>query len=227
MPAPLAALVALTVTAAADPYDRHDRDDHYERHERRQHEAPVEVVVDDPVQSLANARAELAEIRSLLIHADSRRDQRRVERRLARLDLMLSGTERSLSVWDRSLRRVGWQYVPHQPPPEVWTFEPEPEPVEVVYAIEDADLERLLDLMDDAAFSEEKLAYVQDAVQHHWFTASQARRVIAAQTFGDDKVAAGVMLHEVCIDPENWLVVYGAFDFQSYAHSLRKRLAAR
>ncbi len=225
MPAPLAALLAFTVAANAGP--RHTEHDDEDRHARRA-EPAAEVVTDDPVQSLANARADLADIRAQLARARDRDDLRRVQRRLARLDLMLEGTERTLWVWQQE-RQVAWRYRPAPiAPPEVWASRHRRERVDPgPQAMAAADFARLVGLIEAAAFSSEKLSLVEDAVQHHFFTAEQARDLIALQTFGADKVQTGQLLHDRCVDPQKWLVVYAAFDFQSDARELRSRLAAR
>lgn len=89
-------------------------------------------------------------------------------------------------------------------------------------AVSEVELVAILAAIDGESFSDGKLAVLRSAAADRWFTADQARRVIEAFTFGNDKVTAGTVMFPRIVDPANWYRVYDAFDFESDKEKLRR-----
>jgi hypothetical protein len=103
---------------------------------------------------------------------------------------------------------------PPQPPP------PPPRPV----AIGAGELNTILEAIEDASFSSDKLSVLRSASRSRWFSAAQVVQVMEKFSFASDKVEAAAMLHEALVDPENWFVVYKALSFESDRRKLRERV---
>ncbi len=88
--------------------------------------------------------------------------------------------------------------------------------------VSEPELASILAGLDGESFSDSKLALLRIAAGERWFTSDQARRVVEAFTFGDDKVAAGTLLYSRLVDPENRWVIYDAFDFETDKEKLRQ-----
>lgn len=73
-------------------------------------------------------------------------------------------------------------------------------------------------------FSNSRLQVVLVAAQHNYFTSAQARRLVGAMTFSNDRVNAAVALYPQVIDQGNFFEVMGAFRFQSARTQVSVRL---
>lgn len=81
---------------------------------------------------------------------------------------------------------------------------------------------RLLKALDDASFSDEKYAIVKEAASKNYFTSGQVLKILRKFDFEEDKLKVAKLLYPRVVDPENFFVVYEAFDFSSSKEELRK-----
>lgn len=99
------------------------------------------------------------------------------------------------------------------PPPEIG-----PQPMN------SAQFSSLTGAINSEAFGDGKLRTLQSASSGSFFTSQQAKSLVSLYTFGDDKIEAAVMLYPRVLDPENFYIVYGAFNFESEKEEVRQRL---
>lgn len=85
------------------------------------------------------------------------------------------------------------------------------------------DFAELLAQVKDASFKDEKLGLVRTATRDNWFTADQAKRLVAQFDFKDSKVEAAVALHPRIVDKGNFFKVLSVFDFKSAKEEVRER----
>jgi hypothetical protein len=235
MLSPLAALLAATLTASAGSHDHdrhHDRSDDdrpavrvvspqlsvpYSREGQVRPTNPSDAV--DPEVALAQARAELAEIRGLMVGAHKSEIRRRIQWRLARVDRRLASAELEL-VQQRLTREARREAARRSATRQDGKRQRGPT------AMNEPAFDRWLDNLEETRFSADRMARVQDAAERGWFTSAQIAEVLEVLPFGPEKVEAGALLYSRCVDPENWYVVYPVFDFRVDARALRDRVAA-
>jgi hypothetical protein len=85
------------------------------------------------------------------------------------------------------------------------------------------DFNQLLQQVKEAGFSEEKLGLIRTAAADNWFTAEQAKQLVAQFDFTDPKVNAAVTLHDRLVDRGNFFKVLSVFDFDSAKQRVRQR----
>lgn len=85
------------------------------------------------------------------------------------------------------------------------------------------DFAELLAQVKEASFKDEKLGLVRTATRDNWFTADQAKRLVAQFDFKDSKVEAAVALHSRIVDKGNFFKVLSVFDFKSAKEEVRER----
>ncbi len=90
-------------------------------------------------------------------------------------------------------------------------------------AMRSGDFAELLAQVKEASFKDEKLGLVRTATRDNWFTADQAKRLVAQFDFKDSKVEAAVALHSRIVDKGNFFKVLSVFDFKSAKEEVRER----
>jgi CxxC motif-containing protein len=80
----------------------------------------------------------------------------------------------------------------------------------------------LLNMLDEASFSDEKYNIVKEAASKNYFTSKQILKILNKFSFEDDKLKTAKLLYPRAVDPENFFVVYDAFTFSSSKEELRK-----
>lgn len=155
-----------------------------------------------PEALIAQAREELRNLDSLIDAAQNPAVRAEIHRKAARVEQLLAQSQ--LRIMDLRL-----------PPPP-------PRPTAPVIACSEADFRDLLAIIQKEGFSEARLRIIREAASTRRFSAEQVRRVIAAMSFGNDKVEAGRLLFPTVVDPQNWFRVYEAIDFDSDKEALRR-----
>jgi hypothetical protein len=234
MSGPLAALMALTLTASAG---HRGGDTPWLTDSRATTTSTAAAAsAEDPAAAIAQARAELAEIRSLLDSASTHRDKRRIAYRLARLDETLAVADSAVAqkaraAWGRTYRPS--PTIPTQRPrvdrhddddddddrPQRRTQKPGPR------AMSDAAFASFRGSIERASFAADRLRLIENGAKYRHFTAAQVGQIIEQLPFGAEKVEAGVMLYPRVLDKQNWHVVYDGFDFRVDARNLARRVA--
>ncbi len=82
--------------------------------------------------------------------------------------------------------------------------------------------ERLIEALEDASFSDEKMAIVKEAASKNYFTSKQVLAILEEFDFENDRLKAAKLLYPRVVDPENFFVVYEAFDYASSKEELRR-----
>lgn len=91
-------------------------------------------------------------------------------------------------------------------------------------AMSPADFDQLLASVEDESFSDGKLRVIKMAAKQNYFTADQAKQLVAAMSFGDNKVEAAVLLYPQLVDQGNFFKVMDAFTYDSNKEKVQKRL---
>jgi hypothetical protein len=235
MNGPLAALLALSLTATAGP--RGDAPWLADAASTGR-VSTATVAAEDPAAAVAQARAELAEIRSLLDSAATQRDRRRIAIKLARLDQTLASADNAIAQKARAAWGRGYRPSPTIPKPRARVHDddddddddddervqrrphkPSPRAMSAAsFASFQAQVER-------ASFASDRLRLIESAARHRYFTAAQVGQLVESMPFGAEKVEAGVILFPRTLDKGNWHVVYDGFDFRVDARNLARRVA--
>ncbi|MFT4977173.1 MAG: hypothetical protein ACI8S6_003078 [Myxococcota bacterium] len=91
----------------------------------------------------------------------------------------------------------------------------------VIQAISEGSLRQLIEAVDDASFSSDKVSLIQTAAANNHFECAQVVRLLEPISHSSDKVAAARALHGAIIDPENAHVLEQAFTFSSDKEEIR------
>ncbi len=83
---------------------------------------------------------------------------------------------------------------------------------------------RLLAAVYAEPFSDGRLQVVIMASHDHYFTCGQARRLVGAMMFSDDREQAAVALYPRVVDPGNFFQVMAALTFESSKAQVRVQL---
>lgn len=86
------------------------------------------------------------------------------------------------------------------------------------------DFSELLAGLKKISFGSEKIAFIKDAIKHHYFTTDQVKEVVGLFQFGADKVEAASMMYPRVIDKKNFFKVYSALEFEGDREELRKKI---
>ncbi len=81
--------------------------------------------------------------------------------------------------------------------------------------------------LDDAPFSDDKLAIIRDVSRGWLLTTRQAVELAGEVTFSDDRVEALVTMYPSIVDPENFFEAYELLPFSDDRAELRRRTGRR
>lgn len=183
--------------------------------------------------TLRDLRGLISTLRNQAMVAEMQRRLDRVDRKLARLDTVRWNLIDTAAAFEADALRCNQALdlatrapvprLPRDPYREDWyPAEPTPPPGPLVTAPDE--LARIQGAIEQASFSKDKLAVLRSASRERAFTSEQVLTLVRGFSFGNDKVEAAALLHPKVVDPENWYVVYGAFDFESDKRKLRQRI---
>jgi hypothetical protein len=88
----------------------------------------------------------------------------------------------------------------------------------------DKDFRDMFDSMEKLSFGADKIKLLKTALKHSYFTTDQVIKIIAAFSFGSEKVQAGGMLYPKVIDKQNFYRVYPELEFQGDRDQLMKEV---
>ena len=77
--------------------------------------------------------------------------------------------------------------------------------------------------LDDAPFTDDKLAIIRDVARGWLLTTRQAMELAEEVTFSDDRVEALVFMYPSIVDPENFFEAYELLPFSDDRAELRRR----
>lgn len=103
---------------------------------------------------------------------------------------------------------------PPPPPPPVLLAPPVPS---------EAEMASLLRAVEQAGFSDERVALIGGMARDRSFTVAQVRRFVEAVPFADAKVDVAAMLYPHVVDAWMWHEVYADIPFSSSREELRQR----
>ena len=146
---------------------------------------------------VAEARAELAEIQSLIPAA------RRNPSVLRRIEAESHDLSRTLASLDRTVDNMRTP-----PAPRV---------------VSSSELHQIERSINRESFSDDQLAVLRSASRGRYFTSAQVLQLMRGFSFDDDKVEAAVILFPRVVDQQNWYTVYGGLTFSSDKTALRRR----
>jgi len=101
---------------------------------------------------------------------------------------------------------------PSYPPPQPSY---PPQPVRVRQARPEDDFSQLLSAVQRESFSDGKLSVLESGARGSWFTVDQAKRMIGAFSFSQDKLNALQIMAPQIVDRQNLYQIYSAFTFSS------------
>ena len=105
---------------------------------------------------------------------------------------------------------------PHVAPPPPPTS---PEPMD------DMDFARYLNAIKAKDFEDSKLATAKAPLRGQYLTAEQVAEVRRAFDFEATRVEFAILAHPRCVDPSNYYLTYGAFDFELSIEELEEAIA--
>lgn len=105
---------------------------------------------------------------------------------------------------------------PHVAPPPPPTS---PEPMD------DMDFARYLNAIKAKDFEDSKLATAKAPLRGQYLTAEQVAEVMRAFDFEATRVEFAILAHPRCVDPSNYYLTYGAFDFELSIEELEEAIA--
>ncbi|MBD3285001.1 DUF4476 domain-containing protein [candidate division WOR-3 bacterium] len=131
--------------------------------------------------------------------------------------------ELMMEVEDRSLRREITEHIDDiyeacERMRQIIVEDSIPEPIRA------EDLERFLEELNNATFSDAKAAMISEFARSNWFTTEQAGKIIEEVPFGVDMVDAAVAMYPHLIDPENTYRLYEFITFDDDRELLREKL---
>ena len=113
--------------------------------------------------------------------------------------------------------------VPHRRRPTPPT-PPVPQP-DAPQAMSDAELQQLLQELDDQSFDDDRVAVLQLAMRDRYLTVAQLGQIIEEFSFGDGEVAATKTCASQLVDPENAYLLRKYFTFGKDADEAMKVFA--
>lgn len=188
-----------------------------------------------------DARIETQAIETLVEDSAPRRIERRLMRRLDKLEDILNSLEGELIDRERKSRRgrrigkggqeasqdnfQGMIFVEDliEMPVELPSRQVSPDDyyADENQAVSPGELLKIISILDSEAFSDGRLEVLQSAIIQRRFLVSQVQKILAVFPFGDDKVKAATMLFPHVNDTENWFTIYAELDFDSDRKALR------
>lgn len=78
-----------------------------------------------------------------------------------------------------------------------------------------------------ASFDDQKIRLIQAQVKVSWFTSSQIKQILQNLSFDPQRLVAGKILFDKCVDPQNFHQVYQVFSFKSYRDQLMQYVNRR
>jgi hypothetical protein len=189
---------------------------------------------------LDDARYEAQALEGLIENNAPRRMERKLMRRLSKLDAILDSLEAELRDQERLGQRgrrqdqgrrndnfEGMILVEdlQEMPVELPTRQVNPDDYffEENTPISKAELKKVLAAMESESFSDGRLDILRSASNGRSFRVAQVKKLMETFPFGDDKVKAAAMLFPQVTDTENWYTVYAALDFDSDRKDLRAK----
>jgi hypothetical protein len=187
-----------------------------------------------------DARYEAQALEGLIENSAPKRMERKLLRRLSKLEDILDSLEGELRDQEGSRGRAqrrgqsrrndnfdgmiiveDLQEMPVELPtrrvnPDDYFFEENAE-------ISSREVKKILSTMDSESFSDGRLDILRSATKRRILTVAQVKQLMEAFPFGDDKVTAAAMLFPQVTDTENWYTVYAALDFDSDRKALRAK----
>lgn len=187
-----------------------------------------------------DARFETQAIEVLVEDRAPRRIERKLMRRLDKLEAILDSLEGELIDRERNTRRKkkrsqrtqddnfqGMIFVEDlvEMPVELPSRQVSPDDyyVEANRPVSRAELQKIISVLESEAFSDGRLEVLQSAIIQRSFSVADVTQIMAVFPFGDDKVEAASMLFPHVSDTENWYTIYAELDFDSDRKSLRAK----
>jgi translation initiation factor 2 beta subunit (eIF-2beta)/eIF-5 len=188
-----------------------------------------------------DARIETQAIEMLVEDSAPRQIERRLMRRLDKLEDILNSLEGELIDRERKSRRgprigkggqettqdnfQGMIFVEDlvEMPVELPSRQVSPDDyyADENQGVSPGELLKIISILDSEAFSDGRLELLQSAIIQRRFLVSQVQKIMAVFPFGDDKVKAATMLFPRVNDTENWFTIYAELDFDSDRKALR------
>jgi len=184
---------------------------------------------------LDDARTEAQALETIISDSAPRRIERRLMRRLSRLEDILDSLEGELLSQQRQGRRrrnrdggfsgmivvedladVPVDLPQRQVNEDDFFYNGQPETSQ-------RELGKILSALEAEAFSDGRLSALRSAMVGRTFTVDQVKTLLSVFPFGDDKVEAASMLFSQVSDTNNWFEIYAELDFDSDRQALRAR----
>jgi hypothetical protein len=185
---------------------------------------------------LEEARMETQAIGSIIEDSAPRRVERRLMRRLNRLEDLLDSLEGEILNQERRRpSRVnqddgfsGMLIVEDLADVPVDLPMRQVDPDDFFYdgqrTTSSKEMAKILKALEAEAFSDGRLSALGSAMTERSFTVAQVKAVLKVFPFGDDKVEAAALLFSQVSDQQNWFEIYAELDFDSDREALRTRV---
>ena len=185
---------------------------------------------EEALSILWEAQQEAQALETILSRSTNRHVERRMKRRLNRLETLLVELEDEIKRPKRRQRSSNGGFSGMivvedlgDVPSDLPMREVDPSQFEGPFRTSQSDMARILLVLESESFSDGRLSALRSLIPNRSFQVSQVITILDIFDFGDDKVSAAALLHPQIEDPENWILVYGALDFDSDRESLRRR----
>ena len=90
--------------------------------------------------------------------------------------------------------------------------------------MDDMDFERYLNAVKSKDFEDSKLSTAKAPLRGQYLTADQVAQVMRAFDFEDTRLEFATFAHPRCVDPSNYYLTYGAFDFELTIEELEEAI---
>lgn len=99
---------------------------------------------------------------------------------------------------------------------------PAPRPAPRPTALSAPEMHHLVHAIDQASYSNDKLAVLRDAARYAWFDTAQVMTLMDRFSFSADKVKAAALLYPRVLDPNHFYQVYQHLTFSSARQQLHR-----
>ena len=93
------------------------------------------------------------------------------------------------------------------------------------FPMDDLDFNRYLTAIKAKDFEDSKLTTAKAPLRGQYLTAEQVAEVMRAFDFEATRVEFAILAHPRCVDPSNYYLTYGAFDFELSIEELEEAIA--